>query len=208
MIRIAIFASGAGSNALNLLQTAKSLQNVTVSLVVVDQQTSPLLDQVSREFPETEVALITPPPMKDQKARREVHETEILSHLKKHQIDWCFLAGYMRLVGPTLLKAFKTEKGHSRIINIHPSLLPKYPGLNAYEQAFRANEKESGVTIHFVDEGVDTGPIVKQARFARGKRDSLEDFIERGKKLEWALYSEVLSTLNDQKSIGVEIKQK
>lgn len=196
MKRVAIFASGAGSNALNLLATASELKNVQIPLVVVDQQTSPLIEKLAQEYPEVEVAVITPPPMKDQKSRREVHETEILEKLKKHSIDWCFLAGYLRLVGPTLLRAFSESKTHSRILNLHPSLLPKFPGLNAFEQAFNANEKVSGVTIHFVDEGLDTGPILLQRSFEREKKDSLETFIVKGKALEWAIYSEALNLLD------------
>lgn len=204
MIRVAVFASGAGSNAINLLKTANGLEGLQIPLLIVDQQTSPLLERVPEEFPNTEVALITPPPMKDARSRREVHETEVLATLKAHSIDWCFLAGYMRLVGPTLLRAFRQENGISKIVNIHPSLLPKYPGLNAYEQAFQAGEKISGITIHFVDEGMDTGPVIQQKSFPREKRDELEKFIERGKQIEWTLYSEVLTRLSREGTLRPE----
>ena len=207
MIRVAVFASGTGSNAINLLETAKRLGNLEIPLVIIDQQTSPLLDKIRSEYPDVEAALIQPPPMKDVKARREVHETEILQVLKQFKIDWCFLAGYMRLVGPTLLRAFREPEGHARILNIHPSLLPKYPGINGYEQAFEASDKIAGITIHFVDSGMDTGPILKQATFQREKKDTLESFIERGKKLEWATYSEVLTRLNDVGTLSLEKKK-
>jgi phosphoribosylglycinamide formyltransferase-1 len=197
MIRVAILASGTGTNAMKLLHQAKSLKNIVIPLVLVDQPDSKLLETVKKEFPEVQIHLVEAPGIKDPATRREQHEKDILFLLKTHQIDWCFLAGYMRLIGPVLLNAFQGNV-HSKIVNIHPSLLPHYPGLNAYEQAFHANESISGVTIHFVDEGLDTGPIIIQQSFERFKGDQLEDFISRGKALEWILYPEILKKLNDE----------
>lgn len=84
----------------------------------------------------------------------------------------------------------------NRIINIHPSLLPKYPGLNAFERAF-ADKSSSGITLHLVDQGLDTGPVIKQKSFPFFKEDTLSDFIQRGKQVEWELYPEVLKLLNE-----------
>ena len=187
MMKVAIFASGTGSNALNLLRTARELKSLEIPLLIVDQKSSSLPVAVGKEFPNVKVAVIEAP----NKIRAE-HEKLILGQLREYQIDWCFLAGYMRLLGPTLLTEFK-----SHIVNIHPSLLPKYPGLHAYEQAFEAGDPISGVTIHFVDEGLDTGPVIAQRSFERHQGDTLESFIERGKKLEWSLYSGVLRRLNN-----------
>ena len=192
MIRVAILASGTGTNAMKLLQHAQTLDHLMIPLVIVNKRASPLLDLVKKEFPLVSVRLVEAP--------KEIYENEVLSILQSHQIDWCFLAGYMKLVGPTLLNAFHGEK-RSRIVNIHPSLLPAYPGLHAYEQAFQANEKISGVTIHFVDAGLDTGPMIAQRSFERGKNDSLDDFITRGKNIEWKLYPEILKKLNDEGSL-------
>ncbi len=189
-IRIAIFASGQGTNALKLLETATTLKQTQIPLVVVDRADSPLPEKIKARFSQVKVALI---PFADSK---EKHEQKILSELKAHEIDWCFLAGYMRIVGPTLLEAFSSTDGTTRILNIHPSLLPAYPGKNAYEQAFQANESVSGVTIHFVDSGIDTGQIVIQQSFLREDDDTLEDFKQRGQRLEWELYSKVLKKLD------------
>src|SRR5690606_6087050 len=84
-------------------------------------------------------------------------EQEITNELRKYSVDYIILAGYMRLIGPTLLKNFP-----NRIINIHPSLLPAFPGKDAIGQAVQAGVKVTGVTIHYVDEGMDTGPIIAQ----------------------------------------------
>src|SRR5699024_7834703 len=88
---------------------------------------------------------------------KESYEQDILTHLREKKITWIFLAGYMRLIGPTLRQPFS-----GKIVNIHPSLLPDFPGLNAIQQALEAGVRKTGVTIHFVDEGMDTGPVIAQ----------------------------------------------
>ena len=82
------------------------------------------------------------------------------------------------------------------MVNIHPSLLPAYKGLNAFERAFNAKDPESGITIHFVNDGVDEGKIIKQASFKRKPNDTIQDFTLRGQTLEHIIYPEFLSNLN------------
>ncbi len=200
MIRVAIFASGTGTNALNLLRTAKNLKQLQIPLVIIDQTKSTLPDVLKKEFPEVTVAIVLAPKIQDVEERRRQHEKEIVALLTQHQIDWCFLAGYMRLLGPTLLSAFK-EGTQSRIVNIHPSLLPLYPGTQAYEKVFEANDPKSGVTIHFVDEGMDTGPIIVQEVFERKLDETFEQFKERGLKLEWQTYAAILKRLHDEQTL-------
>ena len=88
---------------------------------------------------------------------RSILKRLIIEQLEKHEVDFVVLAGYMRLIGTTLLETYV-----NRIINIHPSLLPAFPGMDAIGQAIKAGVKVTGVTIHFVDEGMDTGPIIAQ----------------------------------------------
>ena len=195
-LRCALFASGAGSNALNLLEVSKTLPNLSFALVTVDQALSPLPDRVRELHPGIPVELIAAPKESDLKKRRALHEAEILKALRAHQIEWIFLAGYMRIIGETLLDEYSAD-GKSRIVNIHPSLLPAYPGLHAYESAFNANDKVGGVTIHLVDAGTDTGPVLAQKSFEREPSDTLESFMNRGKALEWKLYADILKQLND-----------
>lgn len=197
MIRVALFASGTGTNAIKLLEAAKDLPNIEIPLVIVDQKTSALLNVLPKKYPNLRVCLIEAPRVQNPLERKRLHESEMLVHLREYRIDWCFLAGYMRLIGPTLLQAFQGKK-NSRIVNMHPSLLPAYPGLDAYERAYRAGDRISGVTIHLVDSGVDTGPVILQRSFERAKLDTLDTFIERGKQLEWKMYPEILKRLNDQ----------
>jgi phosphoribosylglycinamide formyltransferase-1 len=197
-MNVAIFASGAGSNALKLIDCSLRLKNIKIPLVILDRADSPLPQSLETTFGEKIKCMVIAPPQENlpAQARRAKHEEEILKVLSAHQIEWIFLAGYMRILGPTLLNAFATNSARTRIVNIHPSLLPAYPGAHSYERAFQEGEPSSGVTVHLVDAGVDTGPILKQESFERRPKDTLNEFINRGKSVEWKLYAEILSQLD------------
>ncbi|HXH31311.1 MAG TPA: formyltransferase family protein [Bacteriovoracaceae bacterium] len=195
MRKIAIFASGTGSNAINLTQTAQELGQVEVCCLIVDKASSPLPTYFSNHFPQVPVYLITPNPALKGEERRSHHEALILEKLRSHQVDWIFLAGYLRLIGQLLLNNFP-----GKIVNIHPSLLPAYPGLGGFERTY-ADKATGGVTIHLVDQGLDTGPIILQRSIARRDCDSLEDFISRGKEAERELYPQVLRMLNNSEKL-------
>jgi phosphoribosylglycinamide formyltransferase-1 len=100
------------------------------------------------------------------------------------------LAGFMRLLGPHFLKTY-----HKKIVNIHPSLLPLFPGVDGYGDAFKAEVTESGCTIHFVDEGIDTGDIIAQTKFPKIRGETFEEFKERGLAIENNFYPEVIEKL-------------
>ena len=121
---------------------------------------------------------------------KAAYEEAIVHLLDEHQIDLVCLAGYMKIVGPTLLGAYE---GH--IINIHPAYLPEFPGAHGIEDAWNAGVAESGVTIHWVDSGVDTGKIIQQVRVARLAEDTLKSFEERIHAAEYQLYPQVLKEL-------------
>ena len=121
------------------------------------------------------------------------YEKAIVALLEEYDIDLVCLAGYMKIVGTTLLKAYE-----GRIINIHPAYLPEFPGAHGIEDAWEADVPESGVTVHWVDSGVDTGQIIKQVRVPRLADDHLEQFEERIHAAEYQLYPTVL------KELGVE----
>ena len=115
--------------------------------------------------------------------RREAHEREILEVLDNHNIEAVILSGYMRILSPLFVKAWK-----GRLLNIHPSLLPKYPGAHAHRDALADGATISGCTVHFVDEGVDSGPIIAQQEVAILPNDNETSLSERVKKVEHALY--------------------
>lgn len=184
-----IFASGNGSNALKLLENWDENDRLGNCLgLVSNNDDAPVLEKVEK----FEIPTICVP---SKGVSREEHESLLLDLIKTEDV-WIFLAGYMRVLSSNFLKNFYNEKLKIfQIVNIHPSLLPKYPGLNAYERAFQSEDAESGITIHLVDEGVDTGPILKQVKFPRSKEDTLENFIQKGLSLEHQHYPEVFSNI-------------
>lgn len=150
--RLAIFASGTGSNYLAIDQAIKSGElDAEVVLLVCDQPGAKVIDKARENQLKTFV--FNPKDYQNKVA----FETEIEAKLRSYKVDWIILAGYMRLVGPTLLNQYQR-----RMINIHPSLLPAFPGLDAVGQALFAGVKVTGTTIHYVDSGMDTGEIIAQ----------------------------------------------
>lgn len=174
-----IFASGAGSNARVLLEHAKKYPDRLVCKAVIsDRSGAPVLDIAASLGVETFVV-----------NHRE--EKTLLALLKKLQPRWALLAGYKRLVGASFLEFF-ADDGFSRVMNVHPSLLPAYPGLGGYERAFEDGVKISGTTVHLVDSGLDTGICVLQASFEREDDDTVESFTLKGQKLEHKIFPKAL----------------
>lgn len=167
-----------------------------VSLVLSNNPDAPALQVAQARG----IATITVP---SKGKTREEHETEVLAALSKYEVDFIVLAGYMRVLTPFFLRAFKHAGGYFRVINIHPSYLPNFPGANAYEDAFNAGVKESGITVHLVDEQVDHGPILAQEKFQRMDDDSLESFKARGLAIEHQLYPKVLQKIAKE---GIQLR--
>jgi phosphoribosylglycinamide formyltransferase-1 len=120
-------------------------------------------------------------------AVREAYDATIAAELKRHSVDLVCLAGFMRLLSPAFIHEFPM-----RILNIHPSLLPAFPGLDAQEQALKYGVKISGCTVHFVDENLDAGPIVAQAAVPVLDDDTAETLSKRILKEEHRIYSEAI----------------
>jgi phosphoribosylglycinamide formyltransferase-1 len=114
-------------------------------------------------------------------------EHNMVNALQHEQVDLVVLAGFMRIVGPELLASFP-----GRILNIHPSLLPRHPGLRAWEQALAAGDRVAGCTVHYVDEGIDTGEIIAQAEVEVLPDDTPETLHARIQEAEHVLYPEVI----------------
>jgi len=117
-------------------------------------------------------------------------DQKLVSTIKKSQPDLVVLAGFMRILSPIMTSAFK-----DKMINIHPSLLPKYPGLNTHEQVIANNDAEHGVTIHSVSEELDGGPIIAQSKILVHKKQKLDDLIERIHKVEHMIFPKVISMI-------------
>lgn len=185
MRNIAIFASGSGSNFQAIIDAVNegSLQ-ANVALLVCDKRSAKVIQRaMNHGIP---VFSFSPKSYKS----KEEFESKILQELKKYDVEFIALAGYMRLVGETLLTAFA-----GRIVNIHPSLLPSFPGKDAIGQAFRGRVKVAGVTIHYVDAGMDTGPIIAQQAVQLSDDETLESLEQKIHEIEHSLYVTTLQKL-------------
>ncbi len=182
---IAVFASGSGTNFESIvLQSRKDNWPKAVSLLIADREGAKVLDRAERlDVPHF---LVSPKSFPS----KEAYEAAILEVLTEKQVEWIVLAGYMRLIGSTLLTAYA-----GRIINIHPSLLPAFTGKDAIEHAFAYPVKVSGVTVHFVDEGMDTGPIIAQVPVEINPEDTLDSYTKKIQAVEHRIYPEVVHQL-------------
>ena len=178
MKKIAVFASGNGSNFQVIAE------QFPVEFIFSDHRDAYVLERADKLGVKSYAFELRD---FDSKA---AYEQAIVDLLEEHQIDLVCLAGYMKIVGPTLLGAYE-----GRIINIHPAYLPEFPGAHGIEDAWNADVTESGVTIHWVDSGVDTGKIIQQVRVPRLPDDTIESFEARIHEQEYQLYPEVLDSL-------------
>ncbi|MGE7762714.1 phosphoribosylglycinamide formyltransferase [Peribacillus sp. NPDC097895] len=189
MKRLAVFASGNGSNFQSIADAIKSgTLEAEICLVVCDREDAYVLERAKLE--NINLFSFTA----KNYANKAGFETEILEKLRQHDVDFIILAGYMRLIGPTLL-----EKYSQRIVNIHPSLLPSFPGKDAIGQAFDAGVKETGVTVHYVDDGMDTGPIIAQKTVPILEGDTKDILQKRIQETEHDMYPSVLQQLCQKK---------
>lgn len=201
MINIAVFISGRGSNFIKIHENIKSnfIKNATISVVFSNNENAKGLEYAKRE--NIPVVII---PSKN-RSDRDNYDTEIIEAIKPYNIDLICLAGYMRIVTDKLLDKYK-----NRIINIHPSLLPSFTGLNAQKQAIDYGVKYSGCTVHFVDNGLDTGPIILQSVVEVTEDDNYETLSAKILKEEHTIYSKAINLFAENKlSINgrkVEIK--
>lgn len=188
-LNLAVFVSGRGSNLEAILKAIKGGSLDASVKAVVSNETGVRALDVAKEYG------IEPLVIPSIRLSRQQHEMRIQESLSDLDINYVVLAGYMRILSPSFLKSFSDERGFNRVTNIHPSLLPAFPGMNAYEDAYNYGVKISGITVHLVDDQVDHGPILAQESFSRLPEDSLEDFKARGLALEHQLYPAVLQKL-------------
>ncbi len=135
-----------------------------------------------------------PDKLRQRLAKLVLAEDELLRALERYQPDYVCLAGFMRLVSPYFLGHYNRE-GQWRVVNIHPALLPAFPGSHGYEDTFGYGCKWGGITVHFADEGEDTGPIIAQAVYPIWPDDDLERVRKRGLALEYEVYAQCINWL-------------
>ncbi|WP_303310018.1 phosphoribosylglycinamide formyltransferase [Hymenobacter sp. BT730] len=185
-LRLAILLSGRGSNMVALVNAVQHgvLQDVAeVAVVFSNKPDAPGL--------ETAMALGCPTDsLSSQSRKRADFDAEVVDILNSYQPDYVVLAGYMRILSPTFIRAFA-----GRILNIHPADTHQHQGLHAYEWAFENQLPETKITVHLVDEGLDTGPILAQQTVDLHGADTLAEVERRGLAVEHQLYAETLARL-------------
>lgn len=184
MINIAVLISGRGSNFLALLKNIEKgvLKNCQIAVVFSNNPNAKGLEYAENAGIKTIII-----PSKNRSDRTE-YDKEIINALAEYNIDLICLAGYMRIVTNELVEAYK-----NRIINIHPALLPSFPGLHAQKQAIDYGVKVSGCTVHFVDSGMDTGPVILQKTVPVYDNDTEDTLSERILAQEHIAYSEAVA---------------
>ena len=174
MKKIAVFASGFGSNFQAIIEAVKQQTlNADIALLVSDNPSSKAVERANAAGIDAFTFCA-----KDY-AGKAAYEQAVLAELKRRNVNFIVLAGYMRIIGKTLLEAYPM-----RILNLHPALLPSFPGAHGIADAYNYGVKVFGITIHFVDEGVDTGKIINQFAFHAEDDDTLESIEAKIHQLE------------------------
>jgi phosphoribosylglycinamide formyltransferase-1 len=180
--RIGVLLSGRGSNFEALAESIASgrIPNAEIAVVISNRDGAPGIDRARARGIATRVI-----PSKG--LERETYDRQVVAALNEHKVDLVCLAGYMRLLSPYFVAAFP-----NRILNIHPSLLPSFPGLESQRQALEYGVKFAGCTVHFVDENLDAGPIVLQAVLPVNDDDTEDTLSARILQEEHRIYSEAV----------------
>jgi phosphoribosylglycinamide formyltransferase-1 len=172
-LRLGVLASGRGSNLQAVIDAIESgILKARIAAVISNKKDAQALER-ARTHGVTDVFL-DPAPYAAMSDKREAYDRAVLDILRKHEVNLVLLAGYMKIVTPVLIDAYR-----NRMMNIHPSLLPAFPGLDAQKQTLEWGAKVAGCTVHFVTEGVDEGPIILQAAVPVMEGDSPETLAAR-----------------------------
>jgi len=184
MLKLAIFGSGSGTNAQAIIDAVEAgTLEAEIKCILSDVKDSTILERArKRNIPAIHFDCTPFKTKLDGEAEQRVLQT-----LEEHGVDFVALAGFMRIVKDGLLNAFA-----GRIVNIHPSLLPSFPGLDGGKQAFDYGVKFTGCTVHFVDAGVDTGAVINQKCIAIEDSDTLESMMQKLHAQEHIAYPEAL----------------
>ena len=181
-IKTAVFISGTGSNLKSLIKFSKLKKSpISINLIITNNKLAKGLKYGTIFKIQKKIISFK---------NKDIAEKKILKELKKNKIELVCLAGFMKILSKNFIKNFK-----GKILNIHPSLLPKYPGLHTHQRALEAGDKVHGSTIHFVTSELDAGPIIRQESFEIEPSDTTESLIKKVKNLEHKIYPETISSL-------------
>lgn len=184
--KIAVFASGSGSNFEAIVEAVinKKIKNAEITLLLTDKENIYAIERAKKYNIKTVTHIA-----KNFETKKH-YEKEVLKTLKEEKIDFIVLAGYMRLIGETLLNVYE-----GKIINIHPSILPAFKGKDAIKMALDYGVKYTGVSIHWVDSGMDTGKIIDQEVVKIDDNENYETLAKKIHKVEHKLYPEVINRI-------------
>ena len=188
-MRVAILASGRGSNFQSIIDASKEkkLPNCKIELLIVNKKEAYAVERAKKHNIAFRI-------IESKNKKRKDFDLQVLEVLAKHEIEIVVLAGFMRILSKPFITKYK-----NRIINIHPSLLPLHPGAHAHRDVIKSGAKESGCTVHFVDEGVDTGPIIMQETVLVDKNDNEETLAAKILPLEHRIFPKALHLLTSKK---------
>ena len=182
MKKIVIFVSGSGTNMQNLINDCHNGRIPAQAVLVICDNPEAKAIARARNFGVTVIVVD-----RKQFSDKAAFEVELARAVDGAKVDYLILAGFMRLLSAEFVRQYK-----GKIINIHPSLLPAFPGAHGIRDAFAAKVTETGVTVHWVDEGTDTGPVILQQKIAVAPEDTLETLEEKIHAVEYKLYPEAL----------------
>jgi len=188
--RVAILISGHGSNMEAIIKNSKNgilKDHCEIVLVLSNRENAEGLQIASSYGIETTCII-------SKGKKREDYDLELVSFLKQYELDYIVLAGFMRILSSAFIKTFK-----NRIINIHPADTDKFKGLGAYEWAFKNRLDSTKITVHFVDNGVDTGKVIGKCNVDLKDAKTLSEVKNRGLKVEHKFYSEMLEKVFNEK---------
>ncbi len=178
--KITILLSGTGSNMVALAQQVQAGKlNADIAYILSNNSKAEGLKKAEKLGLKTQTL-----------SWKKENIIDLIKQLKRDQIDYIILAGFMRILPPYFIREFPYK-----IINIHPSLLPHYKGLNAIERSFESEDAYGGVSIHYVDEGMDTGPLIAQFKVPRNKEETLDEFKAHIHKCEHENYGKTLQQI-------------
>lgn len=188
-MKLGILISGRGSNMVAIIEAVKAGQipNSEIAVVISNNARAAGIEKAKKHNVETLI-------IENKGLSREEHDEKIITELRKREVDLVCLAGYMRLLSKRFIEAFP-----NKIVNIHPSLLPSFPGLNAQKQALEYGVKITGCTVHFVDENLDHGPIILQKAVEVKDDDTERSLSERILEQEHRAYVEALKLIAEDK---------
>lgn len=182
-IRLAILASLNGTNANAIMQKFHNSDFAEVVCLGSDRESAKALEKAeNNNVPNFFI--------KGKNLEREKFDQLLITELEKYKPDWIILAGYMKILSKEFVNFYS-----QKILNIHPSLLPDFPGKNSYEEIYNNQNAKPGITVHLVDEGVDTGKILAQFKYQKIPNESFIDFKNRGLQFENQFYPEIIEKI-------------